>query len=49
MMMEFKLGRRRRSWTTLPSKEDKNCDVQMLKGFCRGGAQCFAVVGDEDQ
>ncbi|TXG63858.1 hypothetical protein EZV62_010852 [Acer yangbiense] len=47
MMMEFKLGGKK-IWATLPLKEIKQCEAQMIERLCKGGAQCFAVmnVGD---
>ncbi|TXG67327.1 hypothetical protein EZV62_008602 [Acer yangbiense] len=43
MTMEFKLGRRKRTWDALPLKEIKQCEAQMIERLCKRGAQCFAV------
>ncbi|KAI9153176.1 hypothetical protein LWI28_007216 [Acer negundo] len=49
MTMEFKLGGRKRTWASLPLKEIKQCEAQMIERLCKGGAQCFAVVNDGDR
>ncbi|KAI9162349.1 hypothetical protein LWI28_026440 [Acer negundo] len=49
MTIEFKLGRRKRTWATLPLKEIKQCEAQMIERLCKRGTQCFAVVNDRDR
>lgn len=44
MTMEFKLGSKKRIWTSLTSKEVKSCEAIMFEKLCKSGAHCFFIV-----
>lgn len=44
MTMAFKLGSKKRLWTTTTSKEVKACEVMMFEKLCKDGAHYFAIV-----
>ncbi|KAL5805441.1 hypothetical protein ACOSQ4_028174 [Xanthoceras sorbifolium] len=48
MTMKFKLGGKKRSWTTISSKEIKPCEAHVMERLCKEGAKCFAIINTSD-
>lgn len=44
MTIEFKLGLKKRLWTTIASKNIMACKAVMFEKLCKGEAHCVAIV-----
>ncbi|XP_040998177.1 uncharacterized protein LOC121244221 [Juglans microcarpa x Juglans regia] len=49
MIMEFKLGSKKRVWKALTTNEVKACEANMFEKLCKGGAYGFAIVMAKDE